>query len=1149
MSTQSSNPGSLKHPHGVFRLAAFLLASLLVAVIALPLSAQSPNEALFNAVEVNDIDAVEAAIKSGADLTAKNADGMTPADVAVDLGHFRIAHILLSRRTQPSDSRPQPRVTEKVKEALTQPRQRVAAPGVGKPSAPVPKLSDLVPPKKPVPAPAAAVSAPPLETTPAIPRARSADTPAQPMKKAPPPPEMRSTDEIAKQEQETLTPMAMAPERRADIPAPEAGFLERFWDGVNSVVTLGGLIGGEEKRDSPPETNRVFGPDGQELVNPADRFSQVQPPRQPESASSAGRMVDRMTGMVGGDAPKENEFGLPEGPVVPLPDNIPGLAAPSLESAEVPGLAVPVPGGDVEPPGLAQPLEPPGLAQPLEPPGLAQPLEPPGLAQPLEPPGLAHPLEPPGLIPPEVADQMPDLAVPSLPGDDGIDIPGLPGDLAMPGLPDGPAPPDPELPGLDIPGLAAPTGEIPGIIPPPSQSAGDIPALPPGLEPLPGSDTGQLRRPGGLVEPRDPNVLPPPGGGDLQAQLRRYDDLLGRAPEQNAERYLIPRGTSPETGAPRTAPEKAPVSKAPEIDPLMEIPKGLDEPRTAPARRITPDRDSPSEILRRARDSDAVRRERERFEKRMAKQGKSVPKPLRPSGHQLPAPDKPVTAREEPASRMLERFSNLTESPYQDEDVHGLPIVRPSIDGKAQPRKDITVTSIPGDKAEETDFKLQKLARFFRGDQEEEAGMKAPEYQPPKVEREPLPRVIDNLLAEDDPARGQVVDDKLLDLTGVELRSPDDDLQPGATPTRDGQLNENFLDRLTTVLGPAREQPQIPGASAPEPGTVGLNQLDVPDDQLVRKAKPTIPDPWTMTVERNDPEGQKQTLGVTAISPEDGSEIRTEQGVVSEMVGRIRQLFEGPKGAETGPQIEKLDEDDRQAAAERLLSEALRDGMPTALPDQGQWPVTEVEPSDATPGVPPAPRPGVLTRTSLDDIVLSLGESVTLENTLPPQQDGIDPLNACVKKNRGTTLFCIEPVDWPQDLRPAFVVPTILYTGPSAITRYDQGSPSRFHALFEAEQFEDVVAYYQVRYGEPTEIWKRSIAPLAKPRMDNPTVTWRSRDSRTNVITVLEIRKFDDTRGGFPDTNRGAVMLYHMNAPSIFPQVSSHELMRLRRTR
>jgi hypothetical protein len=49
------------------------------------------------------------------------------------------------------------------------------------------------------------------------------------------------------------------------------------------------------------------------------------------------------------------------------------------------------------------------------------------------------------------------------------------------------------------------------------------------------------------------------------------------------------------------------------------------------------------------------------------------------------------------------------------------------------------------------------------------------------------------------------------------------------------------------------------------------------------------------------------------------------------------------------------------------------------------------------------------------------------------------------------------------------------------------------------------------------------------------------------VITVLEIRKYDDSRGGFPDTKRGAVMLYLAHSPPIFPQVSSHELMRLSR--
>lgn len=188
----------------------------------------------------------------------------------------------------------------------------------------------------------------------------------------------------------------------------------------------------------------------------------------------------------------------------------------------------------------------------------------------------------------------------------------------------------------------------------------------------------------------------------------------------------------------------------------------------------------------------------------------------------------------------------------------------------------------------------------------------------------------------------------------------------------------------------------------------------------------------------------------------------------------------------------------------------------------------------------------MLSRTTLTGVQMSLGESVTLENTLPPD-GGIDPNNECVKKNRGTTLFCIEPIDWPASISDKFQVPTILYTGPMAIVRFDQGTATRLHALFPSDDFEAVLAYYQTRYGTPTELWKRSIAPLAEPRRDNPTIAWRNRDPKTNAVSILELRKYDDTRGGFPDTNRGAVMLYTANSPPIFPQVSSHELMRIGR--
>jgi hypothetical protein len=164
MNTRPSYPRQLAPPGYRSRFPAFLRAFVLLGALlltAMPLVAQSPNEALFNAVEVNDIDAVEAAIAAGADLAAKNPDGMTPADVAVDLGHFRIAHLLLSKRTQATAGDAKPRVSENIKEALSQPRRRVAAPD--------PKLSDLVPPKKPAPqmaAPAADTAAPetPSET-------------------------------------------------------------------------------------------------------------------------------------------------------------------------------------------------------------------------------------------------------------------------------------------------------------------------------------------------------------------------------------------------------------------------------------------------------------------------------------------------------------------------------------------------------------------------------------------------------------------------------------------------------------------------------------------------------------------------------------------------------------------------------------------------------------------------------------------------------------------------------------------------------------------------------------------------------------------------------------------------------------------------
>lgn len=258
-------------------------------------------------------------------------------------------------------------------------------------------------------------------------------------------------------------------------------------------------------------------------------------------------------------------------------------------------------------------------------------------------------------------------------------------------------------------------------------------------------------------------------------------------------------------------------------------------------------------------------------------------------------------------------------------------------------------------------------------------------------------------------------------------------------------------------------------------------------------------------------------------------------------LGRMAELRTGPNAAQpiAGESRLRPDEKLNQAAAEPSP------GQTTGAANQ-TWSITKLAKVDDVPPVKHTDKPEMLSRTSLSGVSLTLGESVSLENSLPPD-GGSDEDNRCVKKNRGTTLFCIEPVDWPDALKGKFTVPTILYTGPMAIVRYDQGTASRLHSLFPSDDFEAVVQYFTKRFGPPTEIWKRSIAPLAQPRRENPTVAWRNRDPKTNAVTILELRQFDDTRGGFPDTQRGAAMLYLANSPTIFPQVSSHELMRLKR--
>ena len=69
------------------------------------------------------------------------------------------------------------------------------------------------------------------------------------------------------------------------------------------------------------------------------------------------------------------------------------------------------------------------------------------------------------------------------------------------------------------------------------------------------------------------------------------------------------------------------------------------------------------------------------------------------------------------------------------------------------------------------------------------------------------------------------------------------------------------------------------------------------------------------------------------------------------------------------------------------------------------------------------------------------------------------------------------------------------------------------------------------------------IAPFGMPRRPNPTFVWRSHNKQNNEVTIIEIRKFDDTRTVFPDITHGAFRLYIAGGPPVFPVVTAHDIM------
>ena len=177
---------------------------------------------------------------------------------------------------------------------------------------------------------------------------------------------------------------------------------------------------------------------------------------------------------------------------------------------------------------------------------------------------------------------------------------------------------------------------------------------------------------------------------------------------------------------------------------------------------------------------------------------------------------------------------------------------------------------------------------------------------------------------------------------------------------------------------------------------------------------------------------------------------------------------------------------------------------------------------------------------------LALGESLTLDVDVPARRAKAADAWSCIDKKRGTVRFCVEAVRWPASIETHFDVGTTLYNGAKAVVRYDGERATSAYALFDTDAFETVSRHLTERFGDPATRTSRTIAPLAKPRMENPVLAWRAADPTSGRTASLELRQYDDARGGFPDLRYGVVLLRWESAQPIFPLVSALDLMMLK---
>ncbi len=429
--------------------------------------------------------------------------------------------------------------------------------------------------------------------------------------------------------------------------------------------------------------------------------------------------------------------------------------------------------------------------------------------------------------------------------------------------------------------------------------------------------------------------------------------------------------------------------------------------------------------------------------------------------------------------------------------------------------------------------------------------------EPALPNREPPTPAADTTASENNPfsreTRQQVNIPVIGEIYGPGSSLPEPEPSRLVEPAPDSTPPVEVAEAPTAPPAPVKETPTVSEESAPPPETLSLAETEKANESpgILDRLKGLFR-PAAKNLEKTPPSPPTQTQSMPAPIEPPSSVQQADQSVAEKSADNAPPTTPvEPMQTAITPSESARDATDEPATPASLYQKLARFLKPandtaatsenTAKEEAAAKKTVETarlpeRPSANLPTLPPRPR-------HLEDVVLTLGEGVRLGKNQGKGMEQAGRRQPCLKKREGALMFCIGPVDWPDAIKDHFEVSSFMYHGTQAIVRYDEGEATSLYTLFKTESFDAVIAYYTRRFGKPTEVWDRLVKPLAAPQQPNPIMLWRSVDLATQSVSVLEVRKFDDARGGFPDLRRGTILLHREDAQPIFPRLSTLELM------